>query len=196
MLDTGRRMKITKNEIKKLIDRVSLPKEIPFADLAKHITGFSTPLFGLSWKPPEPERERIRQLILFLEDRRALYNPYNMETVHWVDESVLKIREELTNTLQQLAEESEAAPSLRAMRAACRQYLDKLELLKKLNSYRGNIKNLGIEDLEEVYRDLHFESSLGELRTIFGIHIAKLCAMYGIDLEGKLISILPPVGEE
>jgi len=35
-------MKITKNEIKKLIERVSLPKKIPFVDLAKYITGFST----------------------------------------------------------------------------------------------------------------------------------------------------------
>jgi len=188
-------MKITKNEIKKLIDRLSLPKKIPFADLVKHITGFSTPIFGVSWNPPEPEREKIRQLIVFLEDRRALYNPYNMETVRWVDESVLKIREELTERLQQLGEESKAAPSLRVMRAACRQYLDKLELLKKLNSYRGNINKLDIANLDDVYRDMNFESSLGELRTIFGIHIARLCAMYGIDLEGRLISILPPAEE-
>ena len=150
-LDMAKRMKITKEEVKKHIDRVSLPKKIPFAGLAKHITGFSTPIFGLSWKPPEPEREKIRQLIVFLEDRRALYNPYNMETVRWVHESVLKIREELTNTLQQLAEESEAASSLRAMRAGCPQYLDKLELVKKLHSYRGSIKKLGIENLEDVY---------------------------------------------
>jgi len=170
-------MKITKGEIKKLIDRVSLPKKIPFADLVKHITGFSTPIFGVSWSPPEPERDKIQKLIVFLEDRRALYNPYNMETVRWADESVLKIREELTDRLQQLSEGSKAAPSLRAMRAACRQYLDKLELVKKLHSYRGSIKKLGIENLEDVYRDLNFESSLGELRTIFGIHIAKLCAM-------------------
>jgi len=195
-LDMTKRIKIKKDEIKKLIDRISLPKKIPFSDLAKHITGFSTPVFGLSWNPPEPEREKIRQLIVFLEDRRALYNPYNMETVRWVDESALKIREELTNILQLLAEESKATPSLRAMRAASRKYLDKVELAKKLHSYRGNIEKLGIENLEEVYRDLDFDSSLGELRTIFGIHIAKLCAMYGIDLEGNLISILPPVEEE
>lgn len=189
-------MKVTKGEIKKLIDRVSLPKKIPFAKLVNHITGISTPLFGVSWTPPEPEREKIRNLIIFLEDRRALYNPYNMETVQWVDESVLSIREELTERLQELGEGSKAVPSLRAMRAACRQYLDKLELLKKLHSYRGSIDKIGIENLRDVYRNLHFESSLGELRAIFGIHIAKLCAMYGIDLEGKLIGILPPVEDE
>lgn len=186
-------MKVTKVEIKKLIDRVSLPKKIPFAELVNHITGVSTPIFGVSWNPSEPEREKIRKLIIFLENRRALYNPDNMETVQWVDESVLKIREELTEGLQQLGEGSSAAPSLRAMRAACRQYLDKLELLKIIHSYRGSIEELGIENLGDMYRNLHFESSIWELRAIFGIHIAKLCAMYGIDLEGKLISILPPV---
>ena len=189
-------MKITKNEIKKLIERVSLPKKIPFVDLAKYITGFSTPIFGVSWNPVETEREKIRQLIVFFEDRRALYNPFNMETNDWVGESVLKIRVELTKMLQHLGEESDAVPSLRAMRGACRQYLDKSELMKKLYSYRGNISKIGIKNVEDVYRGLNFESSLGELRTIFGIHIAKLCAMYGIDLEGKLISILPPVDEE
>ena len=186
-------MKITKDEIKKLIARVSVPKKIPFADLVRYITGVSTPVFGISWNPPEPEREKIRKLIIYLEDRRALYNPYNMETMHWVDESVLKIREELTGSLQQLGEESKAAPSLRAMRAACRQYLDKFELLRKLHAYRGSIKKLDIDNMEDIYRNLNFESSLGELRAIFGIHIAKLCAMYGIDLEGKLLNILPPV---
>jgi len=188
-------MKTTKDEIKKLIDKLSLPKKIPFADLIKHITGFSIPIFGVSWNPPKPEREHIRQLIVFLEDRRALYNPYHMETIHWVDESVLKIREELTKKLQELGEESKATSSLRAMRTACRHYLDKIELVKKLHSYRGDIKKLNLANLDDVYRNMNFESSLGELRTIFGIHIARLCAMYGIDLEGKLINILPPAEE-
>jgi hypothetical protein len=191
----AKKKKISRDEIRKLIERLALPKKIPFTDLAKHITGFSTPIFGLSWKPPEPEREIIRQLVVFLEDRRALYNPYNLETVRWVDESILKIREELTNRLQQLGEQSKAAPSLRAMRAACRQYLDKSELVENLYRYRTDIKRLGIENLDNLYRDLNFQSSLGELRTIFGIHVARLCAMYGIDLEGKLISILPPLEE-
>jgi hypothetical protein len=105
---------------------------------------------------------------------------------------MLKIRKELTDTLRKIDEKSEAAESLQAMRAACRQYIDKSELRRKLFSYRGKIENLGIEAAHELYEGLRFDVALGELRTIFRIHIAKLCSMYRIDLEGKLLSILPP----
>jgi hypothetical protein len=35
------------------------------------------------------------------------------------------------------------------------------------------------------------ETALGELRGVFGIHIAKLAAEYGLDIEDDLASILP-----
>jgi hypothetical protein len=58
-------MKTTKDEIKKLLGKISLPKKIPFKELPKHLTGISTPVFGFSWKPPESERKSIRELIIF-----------------------------------------------------------------------------------------------------------------------------------
>jgi hypothetical protein len=46
-----------------------------FKKIAKSLTGISTPVFGVSWTPPESDREVVRKLVVFLEDRRALYSP-------------------------------------------------------------------------------------------------------------------------
>ena len=56
---------------------------VPFADIARRITGISTPVFGVSWTPPESKRDVVRRLVAFLEDRRALYAEYHMEYGPW-----------------------------------------------------------------------------------------------------------------
>ena len=149
--------------------------KINFKKIAKSLTGFSTPIFGVSWSPPESDREIVRRLITFFEDRRALYNPYNIETSMWVIKSVLGIRKKLTDTLETLDENSDISPHLRAMRAACRKFMDEIEKQK-----RGRYP----------FREDIF-TALGEMRAIFGIHIAQLCVKYGIDIEGDLATILP-----
>jgi hypothetical protein len=149
--------------------------KINFKKIAKSLTGISTPVFGISWNPPESDREIIRKLITFLEDRRALYNPYDMETPVWVMHSVLEIRKKLTDTLMQLDKDSDIVPHLQAMRAACRKFMDETERQNRSQyPYFGNIF-----------------TALGEMRAIFGIHIAQLCVKYGIDIESDLATILP-----
>lgn len=47
--------------------------------IASRLTGTSTPIGGISWIPPVNEKDNAGRLLVFLEDRRALYEPYNME---------------------------------------------------------------------------------------------------------------------
>jgi len=61
--------------------------------IANRLTGISTPIGGISWTPPVDERDKAKRLLTFLEDRRALYHPYNMEIGDYVVESILEIRE-------------------------------------------------------------------------------------------------------
>ena len=72
-------------------------------ELAKRLTGISTPIGGLSWTPPVDERDVAKQLLVFLEDRRALYMPYNLEVSPYVVDSVLEIRQRLTEDLEQIS---------------------------------------------------------------------------------------------
>jgi len=155
--------------------------KVPFKKIAKSLTGISTPVFGISWNPPETEREIVRKLLVFLEDRRTLYNPYNIETTMFVDQSLIEIRKELTSTLQRIGDNPDISPHLRAMRAACRKYLNEVG-----DQTRPRFS----------YRDFEVFASLGELRTIFGIHIAQLAVKYGIDIEQELASILPMIDDK
>jgi len=149
--------------------------KVKFLKIVKSLTGISTPVFGVSWNPPESDRATVRKIITLFEDRRSLYNPYDIETPFWVTESVLEIRKELTNYLQELDENPDISPHLRAMRAACRRFMDETERQR-----RGH----------HPFREDIF-TALGELRAIFGIHIAQLCVKYGLDIEGNLATILP-----
>jgi len=148
------------------------PLGYKFSEIASHITGLSIPMFGISWQAPEAERTIVRSVLIFLEDRRALYNPFAIEIEHEVANSVLEIRRELTDAIQRLPEKSAAIPPLQAMRAACREYLD--------NTHQRYGPHFA------------FMADLGRLRMIFGYHIARLAVMYGIDIDGELASIIPP----
>ena len=143
---------------------------VRFRDLASRITGVSIPIFGVSWKPPESEREIVRQTFVFLEDRRVLYNDFAWEVEHEVVDSVLAIRRELTQALKLLTENAEATSSLKAMRAACREYLD------NVRHHRGRFS---------------FLAELGRLRAIIGVHVAHLAIKYGIDIDGELARVIP-----
>jgi hypothetical protein len=145
--------------------------KIHFKELASRLTGVSVPVFGVSWNPPEPERKVVRDVLVFLEDRRALYNDFAHEIEEEVAQSVLQIRSELTNAIRRLSEDAEAASSFRAMRPACREYLTNTR--HRYPRFFGSM------------------AELGRLRVIFRVHIAYLAIKYGIDIEGDLASTIP-----
>ena len=93
---------------------------IRWREIFSRLTGLSVPGFGASWNPTKSESERARLLINFLEDRRILYNDYELESPEGCIVSVNKIRDFLT-TLLDADEGEEGFPAhLKAMRAACR----------------------------------------------------------------------------
>lgn len=149
--------------------------KIPFKKLVKRINGISTPVFGISWNPSESEREKARKLIIYLEDKRALYYPFDMEIPYHVNESILEIRKYLTEFLQDIEENSTLVQNVRSMRAACRKYLD---VNPKAKKKRG-------------YFPLDQMQSLIEFRTTVGNNLTEICVKYGLDLNDDFEEILP-----
>ena len=162
---------------------MNMARRLPFREIAQRLTGISTPVFGLSWNPPEEKREIVRRLVAFLEDRRALYADFHMEYGPWVEKSILEMRAEITNTLKVCPEDENLTGPLRAMRAACRKFLD------EMGPPDGG---------RRMYypREAMMWHALGELRGVFGLHLARLCAAFGIDVEAELAGIFPPSEEE
>jgi len=150
-------------------------KKVTYQEVSGRIPGVAIPLFGQSWDPPESERNIIHRLFIFLEYCPALYDPLGLELFEWAADSIWGIRNELTRTLHKLKENSKAIPHLKALRTACINYLNRIQYPEQLNRLPW----------------VNYFTWLGELRGIFGSQIAQLSAMYGVDLEGDIVKILP-----
>lgn len=153
-----------------------------FAEIQSRVTGFGIPIFGLSWNPPEAEVTAAKRAIAFLEDRRVLYNPRGLENGRHCVDSIMQMRQFLTDELGRRPDGA-LADSLRAMRSACRRFL----------------AMVGDEDGEILRGEAHcssqaiqvFDSTLGALRATCGMHIAALAVRYGLDVEDDPAAILP-----
>jgi len=152
--------------------------------LASRLNGISAFGFGANWVAPEPETKVVRDLITELEDRRALYSQAVWEEPAHVIQSLLRIREDLTDTLKRVGDNSPAKDACRIMRAACRDFLN-LNSTQHLQDHRGMMRDSG-------YQNEEFFVGLGKLRSVFGQQIALLAFLYGVDVEEHLASILPP----
>lgn len=64
-----------------------------FSEIANRLTGISTPFGGAPWQPPEMEIATARRIIVFLEDRRVLYAPEEMEATSICRQKVTGLRE-------------------------------------------------------------------------------------------------------
>jgi hypothetical protein len=160
---------------------------VRFKEILSRLTGLSCPVFGISWNPPEMQIAIARRVITFLEDRRVLYVPSEMEVPHHCVRSVLEIRHFLTSELQSLEAGTELADSLRAMRAACRKFMNTVGARSEIivfGAHRGH------------WASWEFNGALGELRGVFGVHFVRLAAAYGLDVEGDLSTILPASDSE
>ncbi len=149
-----------------------------FKEITTRLTGISTPIFGISWNPPEHEISVARKVIAFLEDRRVLYNPAELEVFQFCIESVLQIREFLTEKISTLDDDHEITKDLRAMRAACRKFLDTVHDPKdRIVKYGAHLNH---------WASWVFNGAIGELRGVLGMHVAKIASQHGLDVEDQL----------
>jgi len=148
------------------------------------VTGAGLSVLGvggsLSTAPTATERDIVQALMVFLEDRRVLFNPEYLEMQSDVDHSVLEIRAALTETLKQLDPKEPASAALRAMRAACRMYLDQPR--QRFRFMHGDGRGHG---------DPGFFVALGALRALFGEHLQRLDDHFKLEIEPQLRSIFP-----
>ena len=66
------------------------------------LNGFSTSLGGISWNKTTSSKEVFSHLLFFLESKRILVNPIEMEIKDWRVEAVLEIRQQLVNITQEV----------------------------------------------------------------------------------------------
>lgn len=154
--------------------------------IRQRITGLGCPVFSISWAPSESKRKIVQDTVLFLEDKRVLYVPSEMETPEHCVRSVIDIRVFLTAQLQRAADDETLSNYLRAMRIACRKFLERTS-----GNERREKDFLCHAGSWGHWASWEFASALGEMRGTFGVMLAQLAAAYGIDIEDDLSSIIP-----
>lgn len=158
-----------------------------FTEIVSRLTGISSPIFGVSWNPPPADVTVARRVITFLEDRRVLFADESIEVVDHCVRSVIEVRRYLTSEIQQLSK-GELCSSLRAMRAACRKFLEAVDdsdgIVVRFGRHHGH------------WASWRFGGALGELRGVFGVHVARIAAQNGLDVEDDLARILPSSDDE
>jgi hypothetical protein len=89
-------------------------------------TGLSVPPgFGLQWEFTDSDKEIARKAIIFLENRRVLFGERHMEDEMECVYSAIDIRNYFTDLIPSAREGGGVEQSLRAIRAACTQFVNK-----------------------------------------------------------------------
>jgi len=149
-------------------------------ELAARLTGILTHADRNSWKPPVKERDKAQRLLLYLAGQQALHYPYNREIGTFIVQSILDTSERLTRDIEALSMDSLLRKILQGMQAVCRKFLDENQ---------SPSAGYGWPYEAQLY------CTLGELRALLGIHIARIAFTYDLDVDACLEDILPPEPE-
>jgi hypothetical protein len=158
----------------------SAKKKLKGRELAARLIGISTPVGGMDWDPAAEERDRARQVLVHLAAQRVLWDRYDKAIASFVVQSVLDLRERLSRDREGLSADSVLGEGMRAMQAACRRFLE--ENQSPRSGYGSPYE-----------AQLH--STLGELRALCGIHVARIACAYDLEVDTYLEGMLPPEPE-
>jgi hypothetical protein len=149
-----------------------------FESIYKNITGLSCPWFGIQWNPPVIEIDEAKKVVVYLENKRVLFNPSQIEDAQHCLSSAIEIRNFISDVLPHLSPNSPINKSLRRMRKSSLHFCDVV----------GHPK---FQLFDHPVKSSLLERELYKLRKDFGMSLAELAVAYGLDVEDGLASIIP-----
>lgn len=149
------------------------------------ITGISSSIVGVQWQKTEGDKKIARDVVTFLEDRRLLFGDRHCEDEAHCIASALEIRTFLTEQIGRAKSGKELEGSLRFMRTACRQFVEK-----------GGPHGRDFFRAHSMYEADGFGMALGDLRTSIGHQLAVLLSQYPMPIEHELAGIVPKADDD
>lgn len=143
------------------------------------LNGFSTSIGGISWNKTTSSKELFTHLLFFLESKRILVNPIELEFKDWCIESVLEIKKQLVNITQEMKLKDFDADRIRNLIDACNGYLDTVRPM--------NLPGIIYKRDGEHWEDLSFDRAMKEFRVSFKCEIEKIEKKYRL----KFHKIIP-----
>lgn len=140
------------------------------------LTGLGTPFGSLQWDLQPDDRERARQVINLLEDRRILYEDTAWELPSECIHSADRIRHDLTAILNEPGIGPVFADQVKRLRTYFRTFMTDARHLD------GGRYRMGADPLSV---------ALGELRAKVGLVVGDLATRFDLPIDGELASIVP-----
>lgn len=141
------------------------------------LNGISTPFGGVSWNKTISAKDKFSFLLIYLESKRILANPIEMEKKEWCIESVLEIKNQLVSIAKDTAFKKEDLLIIRNMIDTCNQYLNTVSPL--------NLPNILFKSrsLPESWEDLNFDKSMKQFRKSFKQEIETIEKRYHLSFN-------------
>ena len=143
------------------------------------ITGIDTPFGGLSWEYTEDTKHNLQALLCFLETKRLLVNPIEMETKSWCAKSAIEIKTKLYDTLQKQNYDEETINCLHEMVDSCNDFLDRLQSV--------SIEGIIYKNKDGDWVDFTFSQAMSTFRKEFKKNINKLTSAYDL----SFVKVIP-----
>lgn len=125
------------------------------------ITGIDTPFGGVSWEYTETSKRGVQELFYYLETKRILTNPMEMEIKEWCSQSAIEMKKEIASILSKYKFNADTISRLRIMINACNTFLDDLTLVNRPGIiYKSNNGD---------WEDLRFSKAMKKFRKVGSI---------------------------
>ncbi|MBQ8506953.1 MAG: hypothetical protein IJ466_05950 [Clostridia bacterium] len=130
------------------------------------LTGISLPFGGLSWDQNTTAKECFQYLMIYLESKRILVNPHEMELKSECIQSTLEIKRTLTEIVKDAALGQEDLEIVRSMIGACNNFLD--------STREDDVPHLIYKLDGKHWENSRFDTAMKEFRSAFRYQLKKI----------------------
>ena len=125
------------------------------------LNGISVPIGGISWEYTESGQKGIQEMFYYLESKRLLINPKEMEKKEWSEKSAIEIKNKLVDILSRYKYDQNIITIIKQMVDACNEFLD--------NMQRVEVRGILYKNLQSDWEDLEYGVAMKKFRKIFEI---------------------------
>ncbi len=141
-------------------------------------TGFSIPLFGVSWEYTDSEKKGVQELLFFLETKRILVNPIEMEIKDWCEQSAIEIKKELNTLLSKCNYSENTVECIRLMIGACNTFLDDASTI--------DVNGIIYKNQKGDWENNRFSSAMKKFRKTFRYNINSLASTFNLTFPKEI----------
>ena len=142
------------------------------------LNGISVPIGGISWEYTESGQKGIQEMFYYLESKRLLINPKEMENKEWSEKSAIEIKNKLVDILSRYKYDQNIITIIKQMVDACNEFSD--------NMQRVEVRGILYKNLQSDWEDLEYGVAMKKCRKIFRDNIKLLAETYNITFSKEI----------